>query len=144
LGQSIGEIVFRLPSRLIERVIQGGISWEDGTPAKGVAIMLEDDEFLGFSTGCYMQKVSHKKSHGGNPEVKSVSLSFAGLGCDLKTDESGKFLIKGFSSRKYRIEAETEKIINGQKVEYEAKSELFSVEGRPFSLQLTLKKKLNK
>ncbi|MGI8641885.1 MAG: carboxypeptidase regulatory-like domain-containing protein [Pyrinomonadaceae bacterium] len=142
LGQSIGEIVFRLPSRLTEKEIRGETFWEDGTPAKDVEIMLEDDEFRGFRTGCYMQKVS-EESLAGSP-VKSVGYSLIGLGCDLKTNKSGKFLLKGFSSRKYRIRAETEKIINGQKIDYEVESELFTVDENPVPLKLTLKKKSEK
>jgi hypothetical protein len=143
LGQSIGEIVFRLPPRLTEWEIRGEVFWEGGIPAKDVEIMLEDDEFRGFRTGCHLQKVS-EESLAGNSDLKSVGYSLIGLGCNLKTNEFGKFLLKGFSSRKYRIKAETEKIINGQKVEYEAESELFSVDENPVSLKLTLKKKLKK
>jgi hypothetical protein len=141
LGQSINEIVFRLPPRLTEKEIRGEIVWEDGSPAKDVEIILEDNEFQGFKTGCYLLTTS-KKSLGGNPETFAVSLGLRGSGCRLRTDESGKFLIKGFSSRKYRIKAETEKTVDGQKVKYKAGSELFSLDEKPISLKLVLKPKI--
>jgi len=143
LGQSTGEIVFRLPPRLSEVEIRGEIFWEDGTSAKDVEIMLEDDEFRGVRVGCYLQKV-REETFAGNPEVKSAGLSFAGLGCNLKTNESGKFLIEGFSNRKYRIKAETEKTVGGQREKYKVESELFSIAENPVFLKLTLKKKSEK
>ena len=140
-GQNIEEIVFRLPPRLDEKEIRGEVFWEDGTPAKDVEIMLEDDEFRGFKTGCYLKQVSDK-TFAENPGLRSTSFSLTGLGCNLKTDNSGNFLIKSYIGRKYRIKAEIQKINDGRKIKYEAESELFSVDAKLSLIKLTLKKKL--
>ncbi len=142
-GKSIENLVFQLPLRLKQKEIKGEVLWEDGSPAKNVEIRLEDVEFEGFSTGCYLKEITNE-SLGRNPETFISSSGFVGSGCDLKTDEFGRFTIKGYASRKYKVFAEVEKKVNKQKVEYEAESNSFTLGEETIFLKLTLKEKLEK
>lgn len=98
-GQKIGNIVFRLPPRLIEKKVYGSVFWEDGNPSTEVNIYLEDTERLGWCVN----------------------------GCFSKTDKQGNFILSGYFGRSYRIRASGEKFINGQQKEFFAELLTFTM-----------------
>lgn len=139
LGTQISDLEFKLPTRLAKKEISGKVFWEDGSPAQNAELSLTDDEFPDRRVGCMLKTVS-KETFPGNPKISSVSLAL--VGCDSKTDASGRFSLNGFSTRKYRVKAEATKNITGQAVSYEAESDVFSVDEKLIELKLVLKKKV--
>lgn len=139
LGSIFEEIIFRLPTKLVEKQFDGKVFWADGTLAKDVEIMLEDAEFPKIRAGCDLVMTVEKIS---DSNAVSASGSFVGLGCDSKTDSSGKFTLSGFVGRNYKVQAEISKKIDGKDVEFVAESTLFSIDKHPTSLKLVLKEKL--
>lgn len=112
LGQSISEIVFRLPPRLAQIKVHGSVVWEDGTPAANIYLHLESSEFPGICVN----------------------------DCNDKTDADGNFVLLGYSGHKYRIKAAAEKQIDGMKEEYIVISPLFSIDENPPQFKLVLKR----
>jgi hypothetical protein len=82
LGEKIEGLEFRLPDEFRVRTVEGQVVWKDGTPAANVEVML-------------LCPTSNKAA-GLRVEYRPPT---------TKTDEQGRFLLKGFSGETYWIEA---------------------------------------
>jgi len=75
LGQKLKDIDIHLPPQAIAYLVRGFVVWPDGSLAKAVDIYLEDVDYPGWCVN----------------------------GCAGKTDEQGRFELKGFAGYKYRV-----------------------------------------
>lgn len=136
-GTSIEGLTWRLPERLTEALITGIVVWEDGSPASGAELKIFDMAFPRHYAGCHLTEARTTVVPLNSPVV-STSFQLKGLACDLKSDPEGRFSVKMYSSRSYRITARLERTIDGKKGEYIAESEPFPLTG-DITIKLVLK-----
>jgi hypothetical protein len=134
LGQKIEGIVFRLPPRLATKEIRGTVFWEDGKPAAGIEVYLLDDEFPRTYAGCYTKSSTKPLSN----KVSETTVEF--IDCTPKTDSQGRFVIRGYQSRKYTVNASFWEKGEEENIEYSAKSAVFSMDEKLPEFKLILKR----
>jgi len=138
-GTMIDSLTFWMPSRLEEKAISGEVVWEDGSPVEGAEIKLFDMAFPGFYAGCGFEELDSPAP--ADSPVRTTSFRQTGPACNLKSDAKGTFRLPLFVTRTYRLTASFEREASGQKVEYSASSEPFSVDAPPEKIRLVLKRK---
>ena len=139
-GSKITGLTWQMPRPLEQQSIKGRVVWDDGSPVIGAEIKLFDMAFPGFYAGCYMMEARNSMEKIDSP-VRSTSFNLEGSSCNLKSDSMGAFQLSTYAERTYRIAASLIQIIDGQKVEYEVKSEPFALSAQLQTLNLTIRKK---
>jgi hypothetical protein len=81
LGQKLKDIDIHLPPQAIAHLVRGFVVWPDGSLAKAVDIYLEDVDYPGWCVN----------------------------GCAGKTEEQGRFELRGFAGYKYRVVSTAER-----------------------------------
>ncbi|MEQ1643950.1 MAG: hypothetical protein ABL959_10940 [Pyrinomonadaceae bacterium] len=109
-GQTLDKIEFQMPEQLAVRTVRGIITWPDGSPAAEAEVHLEDLGRLGW---CVNR-------------------------CSSKADKDGKFALKAYEGRSYRIRAEAKKIVGGSKVEFFAAMPTFAADQDRLNFNLVL------
>lgn len=109
-GKSIENLEFQMPERLATRIVEGFIIWPDGSPAADAEVHLEDLQSLGWCVN----------------------------GCSSKADKHGRFSLKAYAGRSYRIRAEGEKVENGVKRTFFAPMPTFSADQENLRFKLVL------
>jgi hypothetical protein len=125
-GTSIDGLKWRLPERLTEASISGSVVMEDGSAVSGAEIKIFDTAFPGHYAGCGLREVRTTADPSKSP-VASTSFKITGPACDLKSSADGRFNLKMYAQRAYRVTARLERTISGKKVEYTAESEPFQL-----------------
>ncbi|HXM50089.1 MAG TPA: hypothetical protein VN956_19770 [Pyrinomonadaceae bacterium] len=112
LGQKLKDIDIHLPQQAIAYLVRGFVVWPDGSLAKAVDIYLEDVDYLGWCVN----------------------------GCAGKTDEQGRFELKGFAGYKYRVvsTAERPSAEGKEKLNVYGVSESFQLGGEMENLRIML------
>jgi len=112
LGQKLKDIDIHLPPQSIAHLICGFVVWPDGSLAKGVDIYLEDVDYPGWCVN----------------------------GCNTRTDQQGRFELKGFDGYKYRVVSTAEKssIDGKEKVNAYGVSESFQLGTEMENLRIVL------
>lgn len=136
-GTMIDGLIWKLPEPLAKQAIIGSVVFADGTPVVGAKIELFDMAFPGFYAGCHSIESKPTKEEELSP-VRSVSMSFSGPTCGLKSDSTGRFQLSIYKERTYRLSASITETIDGKRVEYEAESEAFLLSDQPHSMKLII------
>lgn len=110
LGQKLADIDIHLPPPALAHMVRGFVLWPDGSLAKGVEIYLEDVDYSGWCVN----------------------------GCANKTDNQGRFELKGFDGYKYRIVSTAEKSSAAGKESVYGVSEPFQLGSEIENLKIVL------
>jgi hypothetical protein len=111
LGQTPKPFEFRLPARFTPKKIYGNLFWDDGSPADSASV-----------------------------ELKSTDKTSEFKGSWNKTEEGGKFILKGFAKGEYFIRARDSQKIGEEFVEFCAESEKFKIDKVSSGFKLVLKR----
>lgn len=81
LGEKLKDIDIHLPAEAVSYTVRGFVVWADGSLARSVDVYLEDVDYPGWCVN----------------------------GCEFRTDNQGRFELKGYAGYKYRVVSTAEK-----------------------------------